>query len=178
MKEQEEFKVELESLGIQLVNLEDIEGCFGLGIEVDLDTDVDYSHLVKEKLVMKKLTKRKDFFYIMLKSYDTEKKRLTLMVASPIDKNVFDFFEKTNDVIIGTNFPDLCWYYAEGTTELTKEEVETKFREDALMGDLNWFLPTRIIDNFIEIMHTLNQSFLQGLMQDTICYGPYLMSDK
>lgn len=179
-QEREEFKKELDGLGLQIITNDQVEGDYGLGIEFDLDTSVDYSHLIDEDFVMKKLTGRKDFFYVVLKSYDTEKKRLTIMVATPVSKALHDYYFRaaSSEKKIGTNFPDLCWYHAEGTTKLTEHEVETTFREDATMGDLTWYLPTRMVDNYIEIMHTLNHSFLQGVMQDTICYGPYLMSMK
>lgn len=179
VEEQEQFEKEMESLGLQLIKQEDVEGSFGLSMEIDLDTEVDYTHLVNEDFVMKKLTKRKDFFYITVKKYDKELKRLTLSVGTPVTLNIFNYYKGAiGPKPFGTNFPDLCWYHAEGTTDLTKDEVETKFRDDAIMADLTWFLPSRMVDNFIEIMHTLNQSFLQGLMQDTICYGPFLSTDE
>lgn len=174
-----ELEKELSEIGLELIKQADVEGNYGLGIEIDLDTEVDYSHLVEADFIMRKLTKRKDFFYITLKSYNKDIKRLTLFVGAPISEDIFNYYKETNlNKIIGTNFPDLCWYFSEGTTLDTVGETETTFREDAKMGDLTWYLPSRMIDNFIEIMHTMNHSFLQGLMQDTICYGPYLMSDK
>ena len=181
MSEQEDFEADLRSLGLEIIKHKDIEGSYSMGLEIDLDTEVDYSHLIKEDFVLKKLTKRQDFFYIALKEYNIEKKCLTLFVGTPISKDIYNFHlnsESSLENKVGTNFPDLCWYHAEGTTELTIDEVDTKFRKDCKMGDLNWYIPSRVIDNFIEIMHTLNQSFLQGLMQHTVIYGPYLMSDK
>lgn len=177
--EQQDFENELAQLGLEIIKNEDVEGNYGLGIEVDLDTEVDYSHLIDQDFVLKKLTKRKDFFYIVLKSYDTEKKRLTFFIGTPIKEQVFNFYKYMSlEKPIATGFTDLCWYFSEGTTEQTMDEVTTKFRENIELGDLSWFMPSRMIDNFIEIMHTLNQSILQGLMQETICYGPFLMADK
>ena len=184
MSESEKIKDmenELKALGMEIITNDDVEGEYGIGIEVDLDTEIDYSSLVDEVFVLKKRTKREDFFYVTAKSYDTEKKKLTLLVASPIPKEIFTYYNTAITGLrgpVGTNFPDLCWYHAEGTTPLTKDEVMTEFREGYTMGDLNWYLPSRMVDNFIELMHTLNQSFLEGLMQDTICYGPFLMEDK
>jgi len=173
------FVDELASLGVEIITPEEVTGEFGLALEIDLDTEIDYSSLVEQQFTFKKLTKRKDFFYITLQSYDKEKGRLTLLVGTPINKELFDYYSHAHlPKPVGTNFPDLCWYFAEGTTELTDNEVETKFREDCKMGDLTWYVPSRVVDNFIEIMHTMNQSFLQGLMQETICYGPYLMQNK
>ena len=180
-QEKEQFEAELKALGMSIITHAEIEGNHGLGIEVDLDTSIDYSNLVEQDFVLRKKTGRDDFFYIMLKKYDKEAERLTMVVATPVDDQKFNYYmgaTATLDSAVGTNFPDLCWYHAEGTTELTKDEVMTKFREDAQLGDLTWILPTRIVDNFIEVMHTLNQSFLQGLMQETICYGPILMTDN
>lgn len=182
MKELDEFEKEMQSIGLEIVKKQDIKENKFIGVEVDLDTEIDYSHLVEEDFILKKLTGRKDFFYISLEKYDKEINRLTLKVYTPVSEDIFEYYADaatvpglTNDnVCIGTNFPDLCWYHAEGTTPLTADEVETKFRSGVNMGDLTWYLPSRVVDNLIEIMHTMNQSFLQGLMQDTICYGPYV----
>lgn len=178
-KEMKEFQEEMNELGVFFVSMDEVKGKFGMGIEVDLDTSVDYSDLVDQGLVMQKLTKRKDSLYIVFKEYNKEAQRLTFMVAAPIGENVFKFYTSSEDQpVVGTTFPDFCWYHSEGTTPDTALEVETKFRNGALMGDLTWYLPSRFADNLIEIMHTLNQSFLEGLMQDTIIYGPLFFADN
>ena len=169
------MKEELEELGVIIIKDEEVEGTHFLGMEFDLDTTVDYSTIISEDFTLKKLTGRKDFFYVKFVSYDKELQRLTVSVTSPVTEDVYQYYKtayKSMRILIATNFPDLCWYHADGTTELTVNEVETVMRKESEMGDLTWFMPSRMVDNFIEIMHTLNQSMLEGLMQDTICYGP------
>lgn len=145
-----------------------------LSVEIDIDTEIDYSRVVG--LFLKKLTKRKDYFFIQVKSYSKETKTLTFSVFAPMRKFDYDFLSEgknNNNVIIGTTFPDFCWYHAEGTTSETALELDTKFRSNAIKGDLTNILPCRFADNFIEIMHTLNHSFIEGIMQEAIIYGPF-----
>lgn len=169
------FNKELEENGLVLVDLKDKELLkSGLSVEVDIDTEIDYSRVIG--LLIKKLTKRKDFFYIHIKSYSKETKTLTFTVFSPMSKFDYEFLSEgknNNNVIVGTTFPDFCWYHAEGTTSETILELDTKFRDSAIKGDLTNILPSRFADNFIEIMHTLNQSFIEGIMQEAIIYGPF-----
>lgn len=174
-----ELEKELLELKLEIISEKDVEGKFGIGVQVDLDTGIDYSSIVESDFILKKYTERKDFMYIKFQNYDKEKERLTFTIASPIDKVVYDFFSGGKlDKLIGTTFPDLCWYHSEGTTAESAIEVETKFRSDAQLGDLTWFLPSRFADNLIEIIHTLNQALLCGLMNDVICYGPVLLEDN
>jgi hypothetical protein len=76
--------------------------------------------------------------------------------------------------LIATTFPDFCWMHAEGTTPLTVGEVRTKIREDAELGDLTWHLPSKFADDLIETMHCLNLDILEGVLQDSVLYGPIL----
>lgn len=174
------FNEEMKAIGMELIDAKDIEGNYGMGLEVDIDTSVDYTDIVESGLIMRKNTKRNDFFYVVVKSYNKETEKLTLLFSTPLSEKAFNYYSQSvsDYKMVGTSFPDLCWYHAEGTNANNVDELETKFREDAELGDLTWFLPTRVTDNFIEVMHTLNQSFLEGLMQEAFIYGPYIYKDS
>ena len=178
-EEVKEFEQEMIELGMELSSIEEVTKHKGLGILVDLDTDIDYSSIIDSNLVIKKLTKRQDELFIIPREYNKETKTLTIAIGQPIPEEYYNFHKKAykSTDTVGTTFPDFCWYHSEGTTQESLVEVETKPREEANLGDLTWILPSRFADNLIEIMHTLNQSFLQGLMQDTIVYGPYIFED-
>lgn len=181
-QELKELSEEFNLLGLEEIDKSEIYKHDRLIIDVDIDTEVDYTKLVNSNFALKKLTKRQDYFFIKLDGYNKETGRLTFEISCPVSEHVLDYYSNAGDIdkwqqhITGTTFPDLCWYHSEGTTNQTLDEVNTKFRsdDDVAKGDLTWFAPSRMVDNFIEIMHTLNQSFLQGLMLDAICYGIYV----
>jgi hypothetical protein len=173
-EEIEVFEKEMNEIGLALISDEEFNSIKNsICVEVDLDTNVDYSKFV-QSIFLKKKTKRNETFFTFIKEYNVELGRLTLIIGTQAPEEVASFYNK--DIkLIGTTFADFCWYYAEGTTETTANEVVTKFRDNAIMGDLSWYLPTRFSDSFIEVMHALNQSFLEGVLSDGIVYGPKIV---
>lgn len=175
-----EIEKELEDLGLEILTKDqlhkDIDSKLVISVQVDIDTSIDYSKIYEADYVLKKYTGRKDHLYIsfMKEREGTLTFTVTQCIPQPqLDASQWSELEWEHKTeLIGTTFPDLCWYHSEGTTHITKEELMTKFREKFVEGDLTWFLPSRFLDNFIEIMHTLNQSILEGLMQEAIVYGP------
>ncbi len=178
----EDFKKELDELKMTILTSDELdvevgEDAVGVSVEIDLDTAIDYSKITDEEYILKLKTCRNDVLYLIFNEYNTEKKRLTMKLVQKFEKKYVVFYKEHYEKI-GTTFPDLCWYYSEGTTSENKIEVETKFREENVQfGDLSWVLPTRFIDNIIETINLINQSpkFFNGLLRDSIIYGPYFI---
>jgi hypothetical protein len=149
-----------------------IEGKF-LATECDIDIKVDLPWI--NKCSLEKLTKRNSIFYVWFKC--TEEKT-TIYFATKVPDEYFAT-HRFSDTIFATTFPDLCWIYSEGTTDKNIGEVATAIREgkEYKTGDLSWHLPSKYLDDLIEMLHTVNPTFLSGLMQDAICYGPYIKSE-
>lgn len=133
-----------------------------LRVEVDLDIVIPLDWINKATIV--KTTKRGTKFYCSFNQLDS---KLTLNFFTEVP-SYFDYGIK--DKIYGTTFPDLCWIYSSGTTPENKNEVATVFREEAIPGDLTWLLPSKFVDDLIEMIHTINPTFMSGLMQDAIIY--------
>lgn len=99
------------------------------------------------------------------------------MFATEVPKDFF-LTHRMSDTVFFTTFPDLCWLYSDGTTPENVVEVFTEARvgKEYKPGDLSWHLPSKYMDDLIEMIHTLNPTFMSGLMQDCIVYGPYIKS--
>jgi len=176
----DEFQKELDELKMTYLTMDEVKKELkkpysAIGVEIDIDTEVDYSKIVEVDMTLKLQTCRKDILYLVFDRYNAETKTLTMILGQPIDPKYLNFLKDVSEKI-GTTFPDLCWYYSEGTTSTNQIEVETKFREkNSHAGDISWVLPTRFIDNIIETINLINQSpkFFNGLLRDAIIYGPY-----
>lgn len=176
MDDLKQFEEEIKALKIEFVNEEDIERP-AIRLEMDLDTAVDYSELVTQCGVLRRHTKRGAPVDMVLSEYTTEKDqelgRLTFSIYIPCNEKAVPMIEAVKEQV-GTTFPDLAWLFSEGTTEQSVGEVETQFREMAVKGDLTWLVPCHVIEDLIEVMHVLNQSFLEGILEDAIIYGPWI----
>jgi hypothetical protein len=148
-----------------------IQGNF-LVTECDVDIKVDLDWI--NKCSLEKLTKRNSTFYVWFKSTE---ERTTIYFATKVPQDYF-LTHKVSETIFATTFPDLCWIYSEGTTPENVGEVATQMREgkEYKTGDLSWHLPSKYLDDLIEMLHTVNPTFMSGLMQDAIVYGPYIKS--
>ncbi len=148
-----------------------IEGNF-LIVECDIDTKIELEWI--EKISLEKITKRNSKFYVWFKTTDTT---TTIYFATEVPKDFF-LTHCISETIIATTFPDLCWIHSDGTTPENVNEIATKMREgkEYKTGDLTWHLPSKYLDDLIEMLHTINPSFMSGLMQDGLLYGPYVKS--
>lgn len=168
MENKEEFMTEIKECGLELKTSEDIKGPF-LAMEVDIATDVDYAPLIEHDLVMMRKTKRNEEIFLKLKSYKDG--MLTLDLIQPCPEQIAELYSNFNFKTVGTTFMDFCWYHSSGTTEASADEIDTPFRENAEKGDLTWWMPVHACDNLVEVLHVLNQSFLEGILEESIIYG-------
>lgn len=145
-----------------------------LKVECDLDIVVGLDWI--NDCILKKITKRGTEFFCSFKQAEN---KLTINFFTKCDQQYFNYFDVDNQVKIATTFVDLCWIYSEGTTNTSIDEAATEFRkEDNIKtGDLTWILPSKFVDDFVEMVHTINPDFMSGLMQDVIVYGPYYMDN-
>lgn len=139
-----------------------------LSVQCDLDVNLGLDWV--NDCVLTKITKRGTQMHCRFLQF-TDKLIITFETKVP------SYFDSTTKIVgekvYATTFPDLCWLYSEGTTAQTMEEVVTKPRFEYNPGDLMWLLPSRFVDDLIEMIHTINPEFMSGLMQDAIVYGPY-----
>lgn len=168
-----ELQEELNQLGVEFIQERELskyaEGSI-LGVEFDLDIDTELFKKLNEVVLLKKTKRETPFFLKFLTESDST---LTIAAFTYMPKVEGEILQYTQDKVIGNTFIDLCWLAGDGTTEATVEEVLTKKREGASWGDLSYVLPSKFIDDLIEVMHTVNPSLLGGMMQETIIYGPF-----
>jgi len=176
-KEILELEKEMKKMNVEMIEKKIVEAegkKDWLAVEVDIDCELDIEFM--KDYILRKKVERGSIYYV---AFDHEKKdKLVMRIGVELPKDFYEVYHKTvqNSVheIKATTFPDLCWIHAQGTTSQTLNEVSTKLRERAVVGDLTWVLPSKFVDDFIEMMHTLNHSIISGLMQDAIIYGPYI----
>lgn len=144
-----------------------------LKVECDLDIKLELDWI--NNCVLKKVTKRGTDFYC---SFRQSEEKLTIDFFTKIPTTIPSFLNDTN-YIVATTFVDMCWLYSDGTTNQSAEEVATEFRkgDDVILGDLTWALPSKFVDDLVEMVHTINPDFMSGLMQDAIVYGPYKLEN-
>lgn len=142
-------------------------------LKVECDIDVNLGLDWVNDCLLKKTTKRGTDFYC---SFTQKEHSLTINFFTKIPDN--DRLFITPQTIYST-FVDMCWLYSEGTTNQSAEEVETAIRkgDNYVPGDLTWVLPSKFVDDFVEMVHTINPDFMSGLMQDCVVYGPYKMDN-
>jgi len=170
---------ECKMIGLDFVKIEDMTEQFkfdALSVDCDLFGDADISWL--DGMMLEKRTGRKDLIYMWFEKPNI-KRVTTLKFAQPFKELQDQLFYKAGchqmPCMMATVFADFCWYHAEGTTEQTANEVVTPFRENVQKADLTRFLTCRFADNLVEIAQTLNQTFFEGIMFDSILYGPNIV---
>lgn len=176
LTELELLEKEMKKLHVDFVEISSIDESkkfFSVEVDIDCEVNVDFmKHIAMRKRVM-----RGDEYFV---TFGTPRVgTLTMKIGVELSQDFVDVFSKTDlDMlpIKATTFPDLCWINAQGTTNQTLDEVSTKIREGATKGDLTWILPSKFVDDFVEMMHTLNQGIIGGLMQDAIIYGPIILA--
>ena len=144
-------------------------------LKVECDIDINLGLDWVNDCLLRKVTKRGTDFYC---SFKQSEERLVMSFFTKIPTNMPSFLNDTN-YLIATTFVDMCWLYSDGTTNQSAEEVATEFRkgDDIILGDLTWALPSKFVDDFVEMVHTINPDFMSGLMQDCVVYGPYKMDN-
>jgi hypothetical protein len=173
--EEQELIAEFKKLNLDLVNKQEVDGQNKdwLSVEVEIDCDINIQFM--KDYVLTKRVHRGNVYYVVFDHEETTKLKMRIGVELPLDfQKCYPQDSKSGTPPIATTFPDLCWQHAEGTTPQTMNEISTKMRDGAIPGDLTWVLPSKFVDDFVEMMHTLNQGILSGLMQDSFIYGPYI----
>lgn len=176
--ELELLEKEMKKLNVDFILKSDIDETKRyLAVEVDIDCEVNVDFM--NEIAMRKSVLRGSKYYV---TFGTPRVgTLTMKIGVELPQDFIDVFASADFDMLkikATTFPDLCWIHAEGTTNQTLNEVSTKLRTDAVVGDLTWILPSKFVDDFVEMMHTLNQGIIGGLMQDAIIYGPIILAKE
>jgi hypothetical protein len=177
LNEIKELEAEMKKLNLYMINKSEISDDYYLAVEVDIDCVVKLPFM--KTLALAKKVMRGSTYYVTFD--DSKDGTLTLKIGVKLPKDFIHTYKSTDFSALGiraTTFPDLCWINSNGTTNQTLEEVVTKQRDNVEVGDLTWTLPSKFVDDFVEMMHTLNLSIISGLMQDAIIYGPFIYSKK
>lgn len=163
---------ELEEVGCTVVQSHTLKRGhkFGVLVEIKFPSHVNMSSM--ENLAIEKKTKRDTSIYA--EGFKCNDDGLLSFEVWSIPPESLYRFMIPNDPKVATTFPDFCWTLSHGTTAYTEIEVNTKIDSRAEKGDLTWILPSKFCDDFIEIMHALNLTVLEGAMQDAVIYGPFL----
>jgi hypothetical protein len=148
-----------------------------IAVDVDIHVSDETAAVLKESfkdVVLARYTQRKTALHV--RNFNVDRPNTFGFL---IETEVPECFVKLDMMrpsqLVCTTFPDFCWLLSNGTTAATKLEVQTKIREEALLGDLTWVLPSKFADDLIEVMHCLNMEVLEGALQDAVLYGPILL---
>lgn len=141
--------------------------------KIDLDESVVKS--ISEAVIYKK-TKRGSLVYV--KDFSYLDGILSFNISGAVDRS-FHLVHGTvaPKSMIATTFVDFCWLLGDGTTAKTVIEVDTPIRENAVLGDLSQVLPSKFSDELVEAMHSLNLQFFEGILGETVMYGPHFFYD-
>lgn len=92
---------------------------------------------------------------------------LTAYQRVPDEIQLKDYPEK-----LAQSFRDLCWYAGNEDTKGHEylPDVATNLRSDVVVTDLGWYLPCRVVDNFINALGSINDTLLVGLAEDAMLY--------
>ena len=148
---------------------------------VQCEIKIEVDPLVLEGMsgaVLLKKTQRGTPMYV--EHFKYEDGLLKFLVGCPIHKNFYDIYD--SEILftaikrpVATTFVDFCWIIGEGTTAKNAIEVNTPIRTDSELGDLTQVLPSKFADDLIEIMHSLNIEIFEGILGDTVMYGPHFI---
>ena len=168
----QEYGKMLTEAGIELVEKKnlDIKWKDGIIYGVFLDLQADFKVNMLNDYIMLKRCKRGTEFAITFKN---EVDGIVTMEIGTIIPNRYADYVLAGD-IVATTFPDLCWLYGEGTTHDTIKEVGTELRKGVEVGDLTWILPSKFLDDLIECIYSLNSQAFEGILGDSIIYGPLI----
>lgn len=143
-----------------------------IAICVKTKMDVDVKSL--EDVVFYKLSKRGTRIFIG--GFENRDGILQLSIAEKIHDSFSNFYDKKTNIPIAMTFADFCWVISDGTTSKSLIEVSTPIEQNCTLGDLTWVLPSKFADDVIEAMHSLNVEILDGIMNDSILYGPLFLN--
>lgn len=179
METESEVQKQCKEIGLDFISISDAVKefeCGGLAVEVDLFGTAETKWL--DGMVIEKRTGRKDVIYLWFEEPAMDGVT-TLKIAQPFKSfRDADFFRLACAGLVdvlANSFADFCWYHSTGTTAETVQEIVTPLRKDALKDNLTHFLSCRFADNLVEISQTLNQTLFEGIMFDSILYGPYIV---
>jgi len=151
-----------------------------VGVQVDVDCSKDQcAHLMKSRFEWR--TKRSTLVHFMDFDYNEETKTLTFFIGEQASESWSDYYGshivpcREHLPVYATAFPDYCFIIGEGSKPEHFIEVRTKVRPSAKAGDLTWLLPSKFADDILEAVHVMNATVLEGLMFDSILYGPFYL---
>ena len=177
MKKQKQEKI------FDVMKLEQFEKKKGVfpygGISIECETKIDLDENVVKAIseaVIYKQTRRGSFIY--LKDFSYLDGILSFDILAPLGQSFTKVFWRiAPKALIATTFVDFCWLVGEGSTAKTVMEVNTPIRENAIIGDLSQVVPSKFADELIEALHSLNLEFFEGILGDTVMYGPHFFYD-
>lgn len=180
METESEVQKQCREIGLDFIKISDAVKEFphgGLAVEVDLFGTAETKWL--DGMMIEKKTGRKDVIYLWFEKPAMDGVT-TLKIAQPFRSfRDADFYmaacERMGSLVFANSFADFCWYHSTGTTAETAQEIVTPLRKDALKDNLTHFLSCRFADNLVEITQTLNQTLFEGIMFDSVLYGPYIV---
>lgn len=140
----------------------------------DLNEDFQKAAETLGEVFVARTTKRGTRFYAGDINYDPKSGLVTFKAGTVVPDYFVERFNFLKKGKIGTTFADFCFLSADGTKFHTKDQSSTPFREDSTPGDLTWVLPSKFVDDMVEMMSIMNNLILGGTMQEAILYGPEL----
>ena len=175
--ESELLEKEMKKLNVYYIPTSEIPDEQYLAVEVDIDCPFNVE-MMKDVALTRKVFRGTVYHIIFLKN---ERDMLTLKVACKAPKDFIElyfesFMHQMKNSVRCTAFPDLTWINSDGTTNKDLDQVITEVRKDSILGDLTNALPSKFVDDFVEMMHVLNQGLIEGILSDAIVYGPYIFS--
>lgn len=175
-----ELEMEMKKFNIDFLLKSDIPEDEYLSVEIDIDCPFTLDSIMQNHVLTRKVKRGTVYYLSFLKN---KRDMLTLKLACKVPRDFAEiYFESFCHQMINSTrantFPDLCWIMSEGTKNTDLDQVFTQVREGIKLGDLTNILPSKFIDDMIEVMHVLNHGIIEGIMSDGIVYGPYIFNKK
>lgn len=148
---------------------------------VEVDIDCPFNLVMLNDQLLTRTVHRGSKYYVSFE--ENERNNLTMKIGTNIPKDYCDiyfesFMHQTRNSVRATTFADLCWIHSEGSKNEDIELAYTEPRENIILGDLTNVLPSKFVDDFVEMIHIFNQNIFDGLFRDAIIYGPFVFSKE
>lgn len=168
----EELKDALEKVGLKMTTPDHFPttGLARVVIATKMSADPKFSDL-------NFLWKTKRQTELKAGSFHWDSDVLYFEVVTRIPDRESKFYDNSSDVCIVTSFPDFCWRLSHGTTPENVDQVSTRIDKEMRdrrveLGDLTWAIPSKFADDLIELLHVLNSTVFEGILDEAIIYGP------
>jgi len=174
LKPDEKLEKSLNSIGIYTLDGAEIPGTNMLGVEIELPINA-IEGFEPPKFSVRTVSPRGiaitfGEWETVIRADDngTEHALLRFKAFMPLPEGIKPSVSR---YMVACSFVDLCWNCGIEPVTDKAPAVDYPIQVGAQYADLGWYMPGRMVDHLVDALGRLNDTFLDGALQDGMLYG-------